>query len=834
MPFDACLPAIEAAAGRALTKKEQTELYEQLKGRMRKIRAENRAATTTEALTTAAAEISDDLKLSALIEKRNAVLNAQRHAEALHYVETTWADKPERGIEALLVGTKYARQGARASIAAEQHSLAASYVGGMISDVERLGRDHLALFTSGTIDRDITRALWSIDNPDAPPFKGQKEAQSIAEVIHRWQEQARLDANRAGAYVGKLPGYVVRQSHDSMKISAAGAERWKADILPRLDLAKTVPIGQSAAEFLDETYKSLISGIHPGAASEKAEGFKGPANLAKKVSQERVLHFKDADSWFDYNATYGKGNLRESLLGGLERDAKAVGLMRTLGTNPEAMLQRIYGEVEKRLRKESPEKAEAFRKSQRWLNNRLAEVDGRTSSPVNGQIARVSANVRAWESMAKLGGALISSISDVFTYGSELKYQGRSLLGGMAEAIGGLTKGRGTAEQREILSSLGVFFDTARGELARRFSADDSFGGSMSRGMGLFFKANGLSWWTDTMKASAGLSMAHRLAGSKGKAWGALDSELQRALGLYGLDEGKWDIIRSAESKLADGRDYLTPDQVSELADAAFEPYLSERGIEPTPARVRDLRQETASQLRQYFSDRVQSAVIEPDARTRATMRQGTRPGTPEGELLRFIGQFKSFPIAYLQRVVQREIYGRGADSMGQALRNGHGEMQALGQMMLWTTLFGYGAMAVKDLIKGRTPRPPDDPKTWIAAASQGGGLGIYGDFLFGHANRLGGGAIGSAAGPVAGAAEDVVDLWQRIRDGDDVAATAFRDVLNHTPFLNLFYTRAALDYLFLYRIQEALNPGSIRRMERRVENENHQTFLVRPSEFVK
>jgi hypothetical protein len=42
-----------------------------------------------------------------------------------------------------------------------------------------------------------------------------------------------------------------------------------------------------------------------------------------------------------------------------------------------------------------------------------------------------------------------------------------------------------------------------------------------------------------------------------------------------------------------------------------------------------------------------------------------------------------------------------------------------------------------------------------------------------------------------------------------------------------------AADYLFLYEMQEAMNPGYLRRMERRVEQDNGQKFYLPPSEVV-
>jgi len=117
---------------------------------------------------------------------------------------------------------------------------------------------------------------------------------------------------------------------------------------------------------------------------------------------------------------------------------------------------------------------------------------------------------------------------------------------------------------------------------------------------------------------------------------------------------------------------------------------------------------------------------------------------------------------------------------------------------------------------------------------AQGGGLGIMGDFLFGEMrNRFGGGLLGTVAGPTFGTVDDLADLWGRVRNGDDSAAAAFRLLMSNVPFANLFYTKMALDYLVLHRIQETLNPGSLRRMEKRIEKENGQTFLVRPSALV-
>jgi hypothetical protein len=45
---------------------------------------------------------------------------------------------------------------------------------------------------------------------------------------------------------------------------------------------------------------------------------------------------------------------------------------------------------------------------------------------------------------------------------------------------------------------------------------------------------------------------------------------------------------------------------------------------------------------------------------------------------------------------------------------------------------------------------------------------------------------------------------------------------------------RSALNYLVLYKLQEAMNPGFLRRMEKRAERENGQTYYMPPTSVVR
>lgn len=833
-----CIDAIQNAAGRQLSDDELTEIIETLQAKQRAIQARDASLSTEEAALNAADELSRDAEMAALIERRNALINFRRRAEAVEYLKNEWSDRLDLGAESFLVGTNVARVGARSSVAAAQKELSQSYISGVLHELDRSG--HLGIVTSGTTDKEIANALWQL-NQETPVLNGIPDhAVETAKIFRKWQEKARIDANRAGASIGRLDNYIARQSHDSYKLRAARFDAWKKFILPRLDIARTFGGNNNIDDYLFKAFNGLVSGIHLKASHDTPTGFKGPANLAKRLSQERVLHFKDADSWFEYNKEFGSGSVRESILGGLDKMGQSTALMRKLGTNPEANWTMVLDEVQKTL-KDNPDGLRKFSSiRQGKLENRFREVDGSANIAVNQTGARVAANFRAIQSMAKLGAATVSAISDLPLAASEMSYQGHSFLSSLGGIMKDMVSGKKTEEQREILSSVGVFFDAMRGDVVSRFSADDSLGGKMTRGMRLFFKANGLTWWTDTIRSSVSLMMSHNLALHRGKSFDQL-GDLSRTLSLYGIDAGRWDLISSAPESLADGQRYLTTQGIEQIPDQRLADYLSNAGRLSTESAVSELRDELISQLRTFITDRASYAVIEPDARTRSILRQGTRPGTVTGEILRFIGQFKAFPFAVLQKTVGRELYGRGYQAptygkgpfaeFGAAFRSGKGEIAGLVSVMVATTAFGYLAMSAKDMLKGRNPRDPTNADTWVAAMLQGGAMGIYGDYLFGEVNRFGGSPIQTAAGPVIGSAEDLIMLYHKVKNGDDAAAATLRFGLSNTPFINLFYTRAAMDYLFLYSVQESMNPGYVRRLERRVKKENDQEFWLKPSD---
>lgn len=207
----------------------------------------------------------------------------------------------------------------------------------------------------------------------------------------------------------------------------------------------------------------------------------------------------------------------------------------------------------------------------------------------------------------------------------------------------------------------------------------------------------------------------------------------------------------------------------------------------------------------------------------KAISTQGTQRGTGIGEAVRFIMQFKSFPLAFTQKIIGRELK--------------QGGVVGVAQMVALTMVAGYASSVLKDLSKGKVPRDPTDWRTAVAALQQGGGLGLYGDVLFSQIlDRRFGDAAAQLLGPTFSdvfGSQGLAGLAARAAQGEDFGPAALRFVQGNTPFLNLFYTKMAMDYLVFYRIQEWMNPGSLSRMETEMQERTGQEYIAPPSQTV-
>lgn len=768
---------------------------------------------------------ADKLKLAAALKRKQAALNIilrdewDRDLSALQAQGT----EPMWSVVAKLTGLYTGVRGSRKSAAARRVALEGAWQAGMLAEL----RKQLPAFTTilkrpreaKPLLDDIVRE-WRQEGSTT-----NKDAAKAAKILAKYAEASRIEANRAGANIGRLEDWGGPQAHDEGRLLRAGKDAWVRDTLPALDLERSFGEGvdeAEAAQILSEVWENIVTGRGLQTTAREKGQRVGPANLARSLEKHRVLHFKDADRWIAYNDAYGRGNVVTGMIDHFHNMARVVSSMQVMGPNPQVFLESIL-EDQRRAVREGPGSIKQKTKrlaaleadldaARGVIGKAFAEVMGDTYRPANLSAARWLSGIRAVKSMASLGGAVISSVTDLVTYAHQMRFQGRGILSSYAEGIGALFRGaRSADERRQIALMLGVGADTMLGDIHARHVSEDNVPGKMNRAMNAFFKLSGLTWWTDRLTNTFATMSSVHMAEQSGKAWNALDPRYRRTLELHGIGAERWELVRQLVTTEGDYR-FMWPEAVRSLPDELFG---------DKPAKIARGKQELELDLRAFFSDEAAFGIIKADDRTRMFTTQGTAPGTALGEAMRFLMQFKSFPIAYTQKALAPAIRGRAGEGR---------DWGGIAHLIAMSAVLGYVSMTVKDFLKNRTWRDPTRWETILAALLQGGGAGIYGDFLFGQYDRFGGRLYGKLAGPTIATAADLYDLYGNARNGDKVAGDLFWVALNNTPFANLWYTRAALDLAILNQMQEWISPGTLKRREKRLEKDFGQRYIVDPT----
>lgn len=433
-------------------------------------------------------------------------------------------------------------------------------------------------------------------------------------------------------------------------------------------------------------------------------------------------------------------------------------------------------------------------------NGAIAKADdlwavqrGSLNAPVNSRIAHVLDAARAFVTAASLGSAALSAVSDV----AFQKVTRR--MAGLASSDFAILKGylqHFAPENRREAVRAGLILDSAVHVMHQQARYAGSFA---SRNWAQFLAdrtigLSGLSAWTQAGKHAFGMALQAEFADRVHAPFLELPELLRSTLARHGFTAAEWDRIRMAR---------------------LYEPEAGATFLRPVEIE-RAVGRELAEKYLAMILRETRYAVPEPTVRASAFMKGGSRPGSLVGELARSISHFKSFGVAVVML-----HGGRIAREIGAG--NGARGAKYAGALLITGALYGALALQLKELVQGRDPRSMDSAGFWGAAVLQGGGLGIYGDFLFSGVNRFGGGLTSTVAGPLAGRADRLRDLI--VGNAEQAAAgekTNFgRELVGvlrqNTPGGSLWYMRAAYERIVLDQLQERLDPGAHRAFRRKM-----------------
>lgn len=602
---------------------------------------------------------------------------------------------------------------------------------------------------------------------------GNVNARELADAWLRTAEMLRQRFNAAGGDIGKLDSWGLPQTHDSRAVRAAGFEAWRAEILPRLDLGKMID-SRTGRPFTQQSFelalRDVFETIRSDGWKDRAPGGMGSGALANRRGDARFLIFKSADDWMAYADQFGAGSAFDAMMGHIDGMSRDVAMLEVLGPNPGNTIEWMKHLI----RKDAEMDAAPNSKAVDLVPSKLKDIDrmwneltGASNRAENRNLAIGFSVVRSWFTSAKLGSAFLSALGDTAFQASTRAYNGlrqTTLLRDYAKLFK-----PGALEDQKMAVRRGLIAE----EWASRTAAQNRYlnqelTGEVSRRLAEgVLRLSGLSRWTQAGRWAFGMEFLGTLTEQRGKALGELDPALRGAMKRYGFTAADWDEIRTSPVTMDRGVEWLSPTDLP--------------------------NQQLGDRLLEMIAREVDHAVPVPDLRTKAWVGAIMPKGTWPGELLRSTFLFKSFGVSVMITQTRRIMEQSG----------GNAAKYAAG-LVIGTTLMGGLTLQLKALANGKDTRDSTTPEFWGAAMLQGGGFGIFGDFLQSSTNAYGNGFAETAAGPLVSDFQAVADIAK----SENKARGTIKLIRSQLPGGSLWYAKTAFDRLVTDQIQRAIDPN--------------------------
>jgi hypothetical protein len=643
---------------------------------------------------------------------------------------------------------------------------------------------------------DMTRAMFGQETKNAA-------AKEMAEASRKVLDRARRDFNAAGGNIGEIENYGLPMHHHAGKIEAAKFEAWRDFVWDKLDWGRIVdrttekPFamkgglpakGSRADEFLNEIYRSITT---DGWSKREASFMDRGLSVSSRRGTSRILHFKDGDAWLDYNGRFGSEDPFTNLVTALDGYARDTASMRVLGPNPAAGITYL-GQLAVKTAEEAPwgkDRASSVTEAKKAARKAAVMLDlhsGAAQQPVDDMLAGFLSGVRAVLVSAQLGSAAVSAVTDVGFQAAAARKVGMGGSRVMARLFTELKSSPVRAVRMGLIADQMANVGAAQA----RYMGEVFTPERAARLSDFVMRASGLSKWTEAGRHAFQLEFMGFLADNAALPFDRINPALKLVLDRKGFTAADWDVIRKTELHDEDGATFLVPHELRARDDIA-------------PEQADDL----AVRLMSVIHEQTEFAIPSASLEGQAIFFDQTRPGTLIGELARSGFMYKTFGMSVLYNQIRRTMSYEGKWS-----RAAYGA-----SMMAMVTVMGAVSLQLKELVKGRDPRPMDSPEFLGAAVLQGGGFGIFGDFLSSESNRFGGGIESTLAGPMFGAAGDLISLGitgtkaafgnEDVKFGRELSGF----LRYNTPVTGIWYWSSAFQRGLFDNLQKMMDPEAER-----------------------
>jgi len=688
---------------------------------------------------------------------------------------------------------------------------------------------------TGGVKRKATQ-IAILKEIDQPGSTKNKAAQELALAWIRTSELLRKFFNQRGGAIAKMEKNYFPQFHDQTAVASVDFTTWRNFLIENelLDLERMVDF-RTGKPFTPETLEFALRDVYETITQQGANKHTHHIGYGKAMYNKRMdhrfMHFKNADAWLSYNSKFGGDSSPfDIMVGHFETMTRDIGIMDVLGANPNAHMLWMKSQVNKWVQQQSTKlKPKEFQKLQSKMNSHveaaeshLMYIKGQLHAPVNKRVAVTMAGLRGFQTMTKLGSAPVLALGDMNFTRQAAQFAGLPQHKFMMRWLREIMTLPGS-ERRRIAATSSVVAESYMNvsSSSARFTADLTEQPEIMRRVTDFsLKVSGLNWMTQGGKNAAGLEFMAQLHILPSN-WDKLPKKFQNYLSTFNINKESWKIIKQTKPR---------------------EPEPMAKFLDPTDILDRqDLTKDMALELSQNldlalqrFVDFAVPSVTAKAATSGLIIGLGkTRSGTATGEAMRMILQFKQFAMTFHHTHIMR----------GLMRKNLSGKAKYFVPLIISTTLMGALAYELKQIAKGKDISDPEkfkDPRYWINAMIHGGGLGYFGDILFGtrySAMSGAAGVLGAVPGQFFDTSELIVDNLYEGFSSDlkmNIGGDLSKYLRRHTPGGSHWYLRLALERLIFDTLQSMIDPkwnSKKRRKIKKTRKEQKTDFWWRPGD---
>lgn len=614
----------------------------------------------------------------------------------------------------------------------------------------------------------------------------------------------------------------IPQFWDTARVNKFGANEFKNDLQREISSGALVVMNKEEGRVATAAERNAIVDNAIKDIRMDMSKNSGPGVVFKDM--QRTFQFVDgekgAESYLRLMDKYGlgAGGYHAAMQAHVDKMAHELAMLHVLGPSPRAAGQALLDEARRTAAEralDAPPKNALDRLGDAMLRGiglegevaaeRLHKyMTGQLSGVGSETMAGIFQGARSWMTASNMGSAIVTALpTDSVNWLMAANHRGLNMGRLVSNVVD--TFVADSADKAAAATRLGIVAHaTSRSVIGTKQFGDELFGrNAIDRLADFVIRVQGVHAWDTGIKRAFTMEMLASIGERAGKSFDQIDPAFRSFLTDYGFTAADWNAMSAGRMTQAGAARFLEPESLEE-----------------------GLRTKLMSAV---YDERQFAYLGGGSTRVRAVATGDAKAGTVAGEFSRSLMLFKSFPMTMLAtwgvRGAQEARAGRWSTAI---------------QLGLFATMAGALALQARQIVTGKDPLDMKDGFFWAEAAFQGGGAGIYGDFLKEGFSRSGTSLTEASLGPLASipaAAQRLTSGARRAAEsGENVnfGAALADDIVKFTPGGNLWFSRLVFNRMIGDEIRRQLDPDypkAFARAQKRALKDHNQEYFWAPGD---